>query len=145
MRVCNAVSKFCGLSPNDTMLAGPDLLTNLMGFLVRFQQKPFALSADIEEMFLQVERRAEDSENLRFLWQTADRNIQTYRNNRHICGAKFSPACANFALQKCARDNADEFVLASRFAQTNFYMDCFLVSVDTKDEAIILKKEEGSH
>ena len=140
-KVCNADSKFRGFSLDDTLLARPDLLANLKGNLARFRQKPFALSADIEEMFLQVEVRAEDRECLRFLWQTADKNIQTYRCNRHIYGVRSSPTCANFALQNCARDNADDFVLASHVAQINFYMHDLLISVVTKDEAIILKKD----
>ena len=53
-RVCNAASKFRGNYLNDMLLAGPDLLASLMGILARFRENQFALSADIEQMFLQV-------------------------------------------------------------------------------------------
>ena len=140
-RICNAASNFHGLFMNDTLQGGPELLANLMGILARFRQEPFALRADIEEMFLKVEVRAEDRDYLRFLWQTADGNIQTYRYNRHTFRAKSSPSCANFALQKYARDNADYFVLASQVTQNNSYKDDLLVSFEIKEEAIILKKD----
>ena len=54
-RVCNAASKPRGYSFNDMLIAGPDLLASLMGILSRFRENKFAITADIEEMFLQVE------------------------------------------------------------------------------------------
>ena len=105
-RVCNAASKFRGYSLNDVLLAGPDLLASLMGILAKFRENRYAMSADIEEMFLQVEVRQEDRKFLRFLWFDENDKIVTYQYNRHIFGAKSSPTCANFALQRCATDNA---------------------------------------
>ena len=67
-RVCNAASKFRGYSLNDVLLADPDLLASLMGILARFRENKYAMSADIEEMFLQVEVKPEDRKFLRFLW-----------------------------------------------------------------------------
>ena len=67
-RVCNAAGKFRGTSLNDMLLAAPDLLASLMGILARIRDNRYALSADIEEMFLQVEVRPEDQKFLRFLW-----------------------------------------------------------------------------
>ena len=67
-RVCNAASKFRGYSLNDMLLAGPDLLANLMGILARFREQKYALSADIEEMFLQVEVKPDYRQFLRFRW-----------------------------------------------------------------------------
>ena len=99
-RVCNAASKFRGYSLNDVLLAGPDLLASLMGILANFREDRYAMSADIEEMFLQVEIRYEDRRFLRFLWFDENDKIVTYQYNRHIFGAKSSPTCANFALQR---------------------------------------------
>ena len=53
-RVLNGASKFHGHSLNNALLIGPGLLQNLLHVLLRFRQYIFALSADIEEMFLQV-------------------------------------------------------------------------------------------
>ena len=98
------------------LLAGPDMLASLMGFLSRFREYKFAMTADIEEMFLQVEVKPEDRKFLRFLW--FDKNNQTlaYQYNRHFFGAKSSPKCKNFALQRCALDNASVFERSSRSA-----------------------------
>ena len=59
-----------------------------MGIFASFRQKPFALSANIEEMSLQVEVRVEDHDHSRFLWQTASGILQTYRYNRRMISAK---------------------------------------------------------
>ena len=53
-RVLNGAAKFHGTSLNKSLLTGPDLLQNLIHVLLRFRQHQFAVSADIEGMFLQV-------------------------------------------------------------------------------------------
>ena len=47
-------SKFHGVSLNRSLLVGPDLLKNWLRVLLRFRQNKSAVSADIDEMFLQV-------------------------------------------------------------------------------------------
>ena len=136
-RVC----KFRGTSLNDMLLAGPDLLASLMGILARFRENRYALSADIEEMFLQVEVKPEDRKFLRFLWSDENDQLVTYQYNRHIFGAKSSPTCANFALQRCATDNAENSDRASHIACHNFYMDDLLVSLQSREEAADVKAE----
>ena len=50
-RVCNAASNFKGVSLNDKLLTGPDLLRNLVGIVFRFRENQIAITADIESMF----------------------------------------------------------------------------------------------
>ena len=91
-------------------MTGPDLLQDLFNVLLRFRQHPYAVSADIEGMFLQVGVLQEDQASLRFLWrEDPTENVETLQYTRHIFGAKDSPTCANFALQQTARDNQSAF------------------------------------
>ena len=139
-RIWNAANKFRGYSVNDMLLAGPDLLASLMGILSRFRESKFAMTADIEEMFPQVEVRPEDRKCLRFLW--FDENDQfTYQYNRHIFGAMSSPTCANFALQRCALHNASVFERSSRIGSHYFYMDDLLVSLSSEKTAVAIELE----
>ena len=71
-RVKNAASKYKGVSLNDALLTGPDLLCNIHGLLLRFRQYEVAVTADIEAMFMQVVIREEDQDALRFLWSDND-------------------------------------------------------------------------
>ena len=123
------------------LLAGPDLLASLMGILARFRENRYALSADIEEMFLQAEVRPEDRNFLRFLWSDENDQLVTYEYNRDIFGSKSSPTCANFALQRCATDNDENSDRASYIACHNFYMDDLLVSLQSWEEAADVKAE----
>ena len=65
-RVLNGASKCHGASLNKSLLVGPDLLQNLIFVILRFRQHKYAISADIEGMFLQVGVREEDQPSLRF-------------------------------------------------------------------------------
>ena len=108
-------------------------MASLMGILSRFRENKFAMTADIEEMFLQVEVKPEDRKFLRLLWFHENDQVVTYQYNRHIFGAKSSPTCAIFALQRCALDNASVFERSSRrIASHYFYMDEMLVSLNSK-------------
>ena len=82
------------------------MLQTLIYVLMRFRQHPYAVSADIEGLFLQVSVIAEDRPSLRFLWrEDPATDVVVYQYVRHIFGSKDSPTCANYALQQTARDN----------------------------------------
>ena len=105
-RVLNGASKFHGTSLNKSILVGPDLLQNLNFVLLRFRQHKYAVSADIEGMFLQVGVLARDQISLRFLWrEDTTSDVVVHQYTRHIFGARDSPTCANFALRKLATDD----------------------------------------
>ena len=98
-RVCNVAAKYQGVTLNDKLLSGPDLLQSLIGIIFRSREQQIALSADVEAMFLQVAVPNDDSLCLRFLWrEDPERRIEVYEYTRHVFRAKSSPTCANYAL-----------------------------------------------
>ena len=141
-RVLNGASKFHGKSLNSCLLTGPDLLQDLLNVLLRFRQYQYAVSADIEGMFLQVGVPPSDQTCLRFLWRgDPTQNVETLQYARHIFGARDSPMCANFALQQTARDNEATYPLAAKAVQQKFYMDDYLDSVECPETALKLSQE----
>ena len=69
---------------------------------------------------------------------------------RRVVGAKSSPTCANYALQqvvtlgnKLAKGNAKDEENVVKAVQRNFYMDDFLKSVRTPEEAIEINQKVG--
>ena len=87
-------------------MVSPDLIQNLIFVLLRFRQHNYAVSADIEGMFLQVGVSDQDQSSLRFLWwEDATSDVAVYQYTRHIFGARDSPSCALNALQKTTKDN----------------------------------------
>ena len=99
-RICNAKAPQSGISLNDKLLAGPDLLGNMRGVLLRSRQGAIAIQGDIEAMFMQSGVRQKDRSHLRFLWrQPNSPELEVYEYQRHISGARDLPVCANFVLQ----------------------------------------------
>ena len=52
--VANASGVFQGQSLKSNLLKGPDLLSNLIGVILRFSEDNNALFADIEQIFMPV-------------------------------------------------------------------------------------------
>ena len=135
--VYNAASKYKEVCLNDKLLAGPNLLHGLIGTIFRFREGPIALTADIESMFLQVQFPEQDRSCLSFLWRPrTNEPVQIYEYQRHVFGAKSSPTCANQALKRVGLDNEREYPNATKAIQNNFYMDDFIKSKETAEEAI---------
>ena len=109
--VFDAAARYRGTSLNENLLTGPDLAISLVGVLLRFRQRPFPVSADIRAMYHQVRVTEADQPALRFLWRGADREREpdTYQMQVHVFGAASSSCTANYALRRCASENALEF------------------------------------
>ena len=60
----------------------------------------------------------------------------------HIFGAADSPSCANYALQRTARDHVDKFnETVVKTVLRDFYVDDMMISVASETEAINLSKD----
>ena len=85
---------------------GPDLLQQLFFVLLQFRQHKYAVFADIEAMFLQVRVLARDRVSLRFfVARNTTSDVVVHQYTHYIFGARDSPSCAKFALQKTVIDN----------------------------------------
>ncbi|XP_076662396.1 uncharacterized protein LOC143365759 [Halictus rubicundus] len=135
--VFDAAAKTNGLSLNDQLEAGPDLLQSLPGILMRFRLYEFAFKADIKDMFLQIKVRDEDRGAQRFLWRGKRRvgNPDTYEMTRLIFGAKSSPCSALYIKKKNAVENAEASPEAAKSIVEDSYMDDYLASRGTIDQA----------
>ena len=137
--VFDASAKFCGISLNDILLQGPDMVNSLVGILVRFRKDQIAVCCDIEKMFYNFSVPREQRDYLRFLWVSDDlKTTKEYRMTVHLFGAKSSPAVATFGLRKIASDYASISSEAAAFLHNDFYVDDGIISTPTKKEAIQL-------
>ena len=134
-RVTNASSIFQGQSLNSNLLKGPDFLSNLFGIILRFGKSHIAISADIEQMFMQVKVAPSDRSYLRFL---LDHNgkIEEYEYTSHIFGATSSPCIASYALRRSAIDNQKHFPEVSHIVERNIYRDDLYISTDNVEKAV---------
>ena len=135
-RVCNAAAQYQSVALNDKLLSGPDLLQSLIGIIFRFREHLIALSADIEAMFLQVAVPSDDSRCLRCVWrEDSEQKIEVNEYTRHVFRAKSSLTCGKYALHQMAKNDAVNDESLVRTVQENFYMEDFLKSVRTPQEA----------
>lgn len=142
--VKDAASKAKGKSLNDFLVTGPDLLNCLVGILLRFKRGSVGIAADIEAMFHRVLACVEDRDCLRFLWKddldAAEPDV--YQMNVHIFGAKCSPTCAEYALQRTAKDNQKDFSeLAVNTVLRDFYVDDLISGESSPELAAKLANE----
>ena len=127
-------------SLNKSLLTGLDLLQNLIHVLLRLRQHQFAVSADIEGMFLQVGVPDSDQHSLPFLWrEDPTTNVVVYQHTRHMFGNKDLPTCANYALQPT--ENVSQYPEATKSVLENFYMDYYSDSVESPERALKRSKE----
>ncbi len=92
-----------GVSLNDCLHVGPSLNPLMYDILLRFRMGRTALTADIEQAFLNIEVDSVDRDSLRFLWSTNpfDENaeVQIYRLCRVPFGVRSSPFLLNGTLR----------------------------------------------
>lgn len=136
--VFDCSAKFLGISLNDTLLTGPDLINSLVGVLCRFRREAVAITCDIEKMFHQFYVPPNMRNYLRFLWWKGgqlETEPQEYRMAVHLFGAGSSPGCANFGLKYLAQQCEADYPSAAAFIEKNFYVDDGLTSVPSVTEA----------
>ncbi|XP_065088007.1 uncharacterized protein LOC135709538 [Ochlerotatus camptorhynchus] len=140
--IWDAAATVEGLCFNDLLLKGPDLLVSLIAVLIRFRERNIAIGGDLREMFHQIIIRAADRQFLRFLWRDNPEDPpQVYVMDVAIFGASCSPCIAQFVKNRNAEEFSEEFPRAAKAITNNHYVDDYLDSVDTVDEAIELMKQ----
>ena len=141
-KICNAKAPQSGTSLNDKLLAGNDLLGNMLGVLLRFRQGAVTIQGDIEAMFMQIGVQQKDRRYLRFMLRKPNsQELDVYEYQRHTFGARYLPACANFVLQQTAKEDIDYNPNSLEIIQRTFYMDDMIASFSDTITAFITAKD----
>ena len=126
-------SRFRGVSLNESCFSGPNLINNLLYVLLRFRQYQFAVTADIEAMYMQVRVPVKDRNCLRFLWFDGEGNIIHLRMRSHPFGAVFAGSACCYALRRVCVDQHVSGMI-NDVIQNSFYVDDVLRSMMQLDE-----------
>lgn len=126
--VFNASAKTTtGYSFNDIQLTGPKLQDDLNEIFLRFRMRKYAFSADITQMFRQIQVHPLDWNYQRVFWRDS---IHEPLEEYIITVVTWGMASAGFnairALRQCAIDEANRFPLASEIVLNDFYFDDML-------------------
>ena len=137
--VFDSSAKFQGLSLNDTLLSGPDLINRLKTVLIRFRTGTVGFAADIESMFYCFHLEHSDRNKSRFFWfKENDHNekLIEYRGKVHLFGNTSSPALAIMGLHFAVNNDSNSTDEVKDFVTNHFYVDDGLMSTDSTEQAI---------
>lgn len=125
-----------GLSLNDLLFSGPKLQTDITRLLINFRLLPIALTADIKQMYRQINVIEDHWKWQRLFFRFSPlENIKTYEIKVVAFGVKSSPYLALRTVQELVEREKERYPLAANFALHNLYMDDFICSVHTENEA----------
>ncbi|XP_062704691.1 uncharacterized protein LOC115265156 [Aedes albopictus] len=137
--IWDAAAKAHGVSLNDMLLKGPDLLTSLPAVLCRFRQRKIAIAGDIREMYHQLKIRREDRQVQRFLYRSGTtKKPDVFVMDVATFGSTCSPCSANFVKNKNAMEWKDDYPEAATAVVENHYVDDYLDSRDSEDDMVKL-------
>ncbi|XP_055527534.1 uncharacterized protein LOC129720124 [Wyeomyia smithii] len=140
--IWDAAAKANGTSLNSNLLKGPDMITSLPTVLSRFRQFPVALTGDIKEMFHRIKIIRSDQNSQRFLWRNfPNEKPQTYVMQVATFGATCSPCSAQYVKNVNANEFIDRHPKAVKAITENHYVDDYLDSFKTVQEAIQVGSE----
>ncbi|XP_077453384.1 uncharacterized protein LOC144071828 isoform X1 [Stigmatopora argus] len=102
--VWNSSQKFKGLSMNDILLKGPDVLNPIRAVLLRFRRGVHAALGDIKKMYNSVWLEEPEMHLHRFLWRdTEESEIEEYAITRVNIGDRPAGCIAQLAMRETAK------------------------------------------
>lgn len=128
-----------GESLNDVQLLGERLQDNLPDIILRFRLHSVAMTADVAQMYRQVELLEEHRKFQLIFWRSPHSSHPAiYQLNTVTYGLKHSAHTAVRTLQQCADDAREKYPKAAAVAKIDYYMDDLATGADDADEAIDL-------
>ncbi|XP_017476429.1 PREDICTED: uncharacterized protein LOC108366518 [Rhagoletis zephyria] len=139
--VWDAAAKSGEVSLNSFLIKGPDLLIPLLNILFNFRMGAVAVCGDIAEMFHRIQLQEAYADAQRFIWRdTGELLFSVHRLNVLSFGACCSPCIAHYVRDLNAYEHAAENSIAANAIKNHHYVDDFIDSTATVNEAIDLAK-----
>ena len=141
--VMNARASFGGqVSLNDCILPGPKLINDLAEVLWNFRRFRFALSGDVQEMFLRIRMPAQDVVYHRFFFTPLGFDgVIEYEALVHLFGNRGSPAVAIFTVKYHAWKLRAKYPLGAEMVLHYSIVDDCMCSFRTVEEAHRAREE----
>lgn len=126
------------LSLNDILYTGPKLQNNLVTLLLNFRLHPIAVTADIKQMYRMIQIIKPHRQYQRILWRFKSSDpVTVYQLNTVTFGIKSSPFLSLRTVKQLAIDEGDSYPYAINHVNHNMYMDDYVCSIPSVDEAIV--------
>ena len=125
-----------GVSLNQVVLSGENLLNGLLEVLIRFRLGKFACVADLCKCFFQVRIPESQQDLFKLIWfkdnDIDNGDVQVYQFTRHVWGINSSPFVALLAIKRLVNENPTNASQLTLNAVANYrYMDDMLMSCNS--------------
>lgn len=131
-----------GKSLNDILLTGPKLQSDISALINRFRTHTYVFTADIRQMYRQIQVCHEHQNYQRILWRFSQHEpISSYRLTTVTYGVSSAPYLALRTLQQLASDESHRFPNAARILQSEVYVDDILTGCETVSDALQMRQE----
>ena len=125
-----------GMSLNQAVLGGGNLLNNLVAVLIRFRLGRYACIADLSKCFFQVSLPRAQRNLFRIIWFKGNDmdsgELQTFCFTRHVWGINSSPYVALTAIKTIVAENpTGASYMTLNAVEDNRYMDDMLLACDS--------------
>lgn len=140
--VWNSSQKFRGLSMNDLLLKGPDVLNSIRAVLLRFRKGVFGVLGDIRKMYNSVWLEEREMHLHRFLWRdTPEEEIEEYAITRVNIGDRPAGCIAQLAMRETAGLAAFAHLKEERrVLEEDSYVDDILTSQNDRKRLVEIVK-----
>ena len=144
--VFDGAATYKGVSLNDAVYPGENLLNGLVDVLTRFRLGKFACMADVSKCFFQVSIPESQCNLFRLIWfkdnDLVNGFTQIYRFTRHVWGVNSSPYIALLAIKRLVSENVTNASPSTLSAILQCcYMDDLLLSSDSLVELETIARE----
>lgn len=141
--VWNSSQQFKGVSMNDLLLKGPDVLNPIRAVLLRFRRGVHAALGDIKKMYNSVWLEEREMHLHRFLWRDRqDEEIEEYAIMRVNIGDRPPGCIAQLAMRETARlPKFAHLEEARRILEEDSYVDDILTSHNDANRLNKVSKE----
>ncbi|CAA9998760.1 unnamed protein product [Nesidiocoris tenuis] len=113
-----------GISLNDLLHVGPKLVLDIVDVVTRFREFLFVFTADVRQMFRNIEILPKERDLLRILWRPhPELPIQDFRMNTVTYGTASAPFLANRVIRTISEVNKAQYPLASDILANRTYVD----------------------
>lgn len=133
-----------GVSLNDQQLAGPRLQDDLNTIFLRFRSQQYGMTADIKQMFRQVNVSPEHWNYQRVYYRDSPSEpLQEYVTTVICWGQTSAGFNAVRAVQQCAIDGQTEFPIGSYVALNDLYYDDILTGAKSEEELLTVYEQSS--
>lgn len=138
--VWNSSQRYKGLSLNDVLIKGPDVLNSIRAVLLRFRAGEFAALGDIRKMYNSIWLEEREVHLHRFLWRdNEDAEMEDFAITRVNMGDKPAGCIAQIAMRETANLPVfDNFREERRVIEEDTYVDDILTSHNNIDHLKLL-------